>query len=489
MAEPKTRLILTGGTLGMRETKAGTLVPAPELLDKPAAEAGFKNIKKFIPIDSIDFNVSKHYSEWRQEVQDALEHGETPVICGGTDTIVWYSTLLTKDMMRRGYLQPGSHQKIVFLSSMTTYEANPELVVKVLRAGKLLAEQPDLTGGFAVAAETKDGQIFAVHDVLNHFDKIGHEIFKSLRSAGNAGMIVGNTFAKTAYAKPPTPKPTDKHRIGHIAPPLLRKQKDSNAVLAYMNMIANAEQQFDGILIEGLPAAEKGKTRLLPQLISVIERLRTQGIHVTFCNPVRYDPTTETMLPIINPAEWANDPARKPLETAGAMFATGLPKDVYIDMALNQPDFEQQRYKPPTHVKTAPQEILGIRYVPDAVIMNKSLEAIAPQTANLVFSALPNNEMPAMVAEAGLEKFKKDRKYFSTFEYNSLSYRGDDGKRTTVGPGDVQYEAAVEMRKLVTPLSSGDPISEALAIVRGEGSGLSGSARIRRGGGAQAARP
>jgi hypothetical protein len=471
MTEPRIRLILTGGTLGMRETDTGTLVPAPELLDRPAAEAGFRNVKKFVPIDSIDLNVTEHYSQWRHEVEDALNKGETPVICGGTDTIVWYSTLLTKDMMRRGYLQPGSNQKIVFLSSMTTYEKNPGLVLKVLRAGKLLAEQPNLTGGFAVAAETKDGQIFAVHNVLNHFDKIGHEIFKSLRSAGNAGVIVGNTFAKTAYVEPPTPKPHEKHRIGHIAPPLLRKQKDGDAVLAYMNMIANAEQQFDGILIEGLPTAEKGKTRLLPRLVHMIEQLREQGIRVTFCNPIRYDPLTETMLPIIDPVRWANHPDKKILEAAGATFETGLPKDVYIDMALSQPDFPLPRRRTHTHFKANSQEILGIRYVPDAVIMNKSLEAIVPQTTNVVFSALPNNEMPAMVADAGLKKFQEGRKYFSTFEYNSLSYRGDDGTPTTVQPGDVQYEAAVKMREMVMPLSSGDPIQEALDIARDEGTG------------------
>jgi L-asparaginase/Glu-tRNA(Gln) amidotransferase subunit D len=119
MTQP--HLILTGGTICMsRNPDTKLLGPDGESLDAFIRKSfDHPKITKAYNIDSIDFDIAEHYPKLLQAAKAALTAGDVPIVCGGTDSMAWYSTLLTKDLQREGFLTPGSKQKILFLSSIS----------------------------------------------------------------------------------------------------------------------------------------------------------------------------------------------------------------------------------------------------------------------------------------------------------------------------------------------------------------------------------
>lgn len=461
------QLILTGGTLSMHkimhEDGRVYLVPSGESLDHLAQKIGFETSVKPYIIDSINFDRGEHYPKLRGAVLEALEAGKTPVICGGTDSLVWYSSLLTQDMIRHGYLQPDSNQKIIFLSSMKSIEEAPQLVEGILRAGKLLAEQP-ITGGFALSAEDMEGERFAVHNVLKHFDKISANLLTALRSEEPVGHITGNTFQPCeAYKQPATPSPTPERHYARIAPPLLRGH-DSEMVLAYMRDIGMAKTPFDGMLIEGPPPPDDNQT----QLVKTVQWLTKQGTRVVFCNPIRYDNKTRTMHPVIPAETWNNgdNSFYQELKGAGAEFVTGIPKDVYVSMVLNSPSDEANKHtriSPPGPFSKKNQTVLGIRYVPDLIIMEDTIGALAPKTNNIILSALPGKALPDAMGPILTRNNSHHTQYHVAFEYDNNRYIDFNGKEVIErhDAEDSLYEAGQKTGRITHPFSSRHPVREA----------------------------
>lgn len=451
------QLILTGGTLSASRNADGLLVPSADSLNAALERAGFdpKTAARPYVIDSIDFDIGEHYPKLFAAALAALEDGKTPVVCGGTDTLAWYSTLLTKDLQRHGKLQPDSNEKVIFLSSVKSFEDAPSLIEKILKAGELLSRQ-NLSGGFAVGAENKTGDRMVVHDVLKHFDKVSSSssFVNALRSDVPAGYIAGGSFTlNEAYTPPPALPVASKCGLARIAPPLLINH-DSEMLLAYLKKIGQVKPPFDGVVVEGLP----DKYPLLHsgdqhRLVETVKWLKGSGTRVVFCNPQRFNDETLSMQPVINAQNW-NHPITglaKALADAGAEFRTGLPKDMYLDMMLTTiPENHVSLPVPGNTIRN--QKTLGIRYVPDIAAMNAGIDTLAPQIKNLVFSALPHNVMPDSMYPV-LMKHRPATKYQATFEYNGSEYVGSDGEIFVEGQEKNPYQSGQRTGALITPCS------------------------------------
>ncbi|MFW0777463.1 MAG: hypothetical protein ACN2B6_07075 [Rickettsiales bacterium] len=456
----KTRLILTGGTLSASFNEEGLLVPSSESLDALAKKVGFEDPVKPLTIDSIDFNISKHYAPIRDAVMKSLDAGENPVISGGTDSLTWYSTLLTKDLMRRGYLQPDSDQKIVFISAMKSIDEAPELIENILRAGKLTAEQ-NLSGGFALSAKDFGGKHFAVHDVCNHFDKVSSKLVDALRSDMPAAYIANGKYNPSeSYQKPDTLPPTDERGFAHIAPPLLKGHK-SDMVLAYLKMIGETMPPFDGVVIEGIPGIDTKLNRNDQQrIVSIVNKLQERGTQVVFCNPVHYNPDKYTMRPLIDEERWKTARLKEELEVTGAQFVTKHPRNAYLDMLLSAPKQHPiEPMSPDGLSKSHNQKVLGLRYVPDINLMEETLRKLGPKTKNIILCALPGSVMPDAMIPL-LKEHQSNTRFFSMFQYNGVEHVDATGETIVEAPYN-GYQAGQNAGHLVTPIAgSGNPVMD-----------------------------
>lgn len=443
----KPQIIITGGTLCCSRNAEGLQVPDGKSLDALASKLGYGASLKPLLMDSIDFDMKDQYPKMLTAAQKVLDAGDTPVLTGGTDTLIWYSTLLTKDLMRRGYLQEGSDQKIVFLSSMRTIEEAPEQIEGILKAGKLVAEQKGLSGGFALSAIGMQGKRIDVHNVLNHFDKISARLINALRSDGTVEYLYGDTINPHEHALPTTTtQPSSNRGYARIAPPLLQGH-DSEAVLAYLQHIGNAQLPYDGVIIEGLPMRMHRNDKIhIPQMV---QKLTQAGTRVMFCNPMRCDNSAPDMSPVIDGSKWNNGgDFFDALNKAGAEFKTALPKDVYIDMMLETTPGSAKNAAPLAR-PLRNQKVFGLRYVPDVACMSHTLDMVAPHAKNIVFSALPGSVLPNSML-VPLKRHQQDTRYHRTFDYTGREYVDHEGKVFTESPEN-HYASGQETGKLVKP--------------------------------------
>ena len=498
--EKKTQLIVTGGTLASSKNADGLLAPSSTALNKLFQNAGFNTSTSVMPyhhdgdpyvIDSIDFDKSVHYPQLRDTVVKSLEQGNTPVICGGTDTLIWYSTLLTMDLKRMGFLKPDSGEKVLFLSSMISLE-QPDHVQKILKAGKKLAGE-NISGGFALCAEDESADNFAVHDVLNQFDKVSSSIVNAFRSKVPIGYMLNGTFTKTStYVPPPEPKPeeiTKEPHYARIAPPLLYGS-NSEMILRYMKTIGEAKPPFDGIIIEGFPSKRGGMRtgRLsdndIPNLQRSVKWLTRHGVRVVFCDHIRFDEGEQNMHGILpapmrdaKTGEEIKGLIQRNLEEAGAEFVTAMSKETYLNMTLNTPKrdvaaakiaqdragtgLEDDKFSSETMPSTGREKgklkALGVRYVPDSEIMAQSIDVLAPQVKELGFSALPHNVLPNVLAQPLIRNSKT--KFGVTFEYAGNTYLTQAGE-VKEGAEANPYAAGEHTRPFLKPYSHSALVGE-----------------------------
>jgi hypothetical protein len=504
-------LVYFGGTLSSEpHPDTGLLVAsANRILKHLAEEAGFDTeaaVPVKVDLDSIEFNIGyphkfvkaddKHYPLLRDAVIKVLDAGDTPVICGGTDTKAWYTTLLTQDLMRLGKLPEKSGKKIIFLSSMKAPSVDPgpaqDFVRNILRAGKWLAEHdvplPDqslLTGGFALSSKNESGTEFTVHDVTNKLDKIAHEAVDAFRSDCPVGTINGGITFNPHYHAPdrriPEIATVSKAPYARIAPPLTGGQ-GSGAMIAYMEAMNGMAQPFDGVMIEGIPSAEDGTLRGgdRDKLLEAVQALKQRHIRVVFCAPQRFKADAE-----VNGEEhWMNPvyPDRsqselaKDLKKAGAEYMEGLPKDVYLHMLLTTPNLPRRISDglvaaPPHDVpsrtgkKHYQQEAMKIRYVPDIATMAHAVAALEKKAEFIEFSALANSVLPKTMTQVVTPFIKGEQKrFFRRFDYDGTTH--PDG--TPVTSGVIVYDISKDITNYVHP---GEELDKILAAKRGGGFG------------------
>ncbi|MFO0389693.1 MAG: asparaginase domain-containing protein [Alphaproteobacteria bacterium] len=439
-------LILTGGTLSAVRNAEGLLVPSTDTVQVLAASLGYHDIVKPYTIDSIDFDICVHYPILRDGIIAALKNNLTPVICGGTDTLSWYSSLIAQDLLRRGYLRHGSGQKIIFLSAMRTLQDAPELVANILRAGLIVAADIRFEGGFALSAKSLTDTTLDIHDVTNQLDKISAELLNAFRSHAPVAYVkYGEILWNQNYQQPSIPVVRRENHYARIAPSLLRGQ-NLQALLTYLECIRLNATSFDGALIESLPLNLDSAA-----LKAAITPLINAEKYITFCNPVRYSNELECMLPVTDETEWNNKThsLAKILDSRYVQFITDLPKDAYIRMMLDTPTNAQSA---PAHDATyngVRQKFMGIRYIPHHKIMTALLTDAAHAAENILFSSLPGGVMPSAILPV-LEQHAVNTRFWSMFDYEGNRYVDFDG-RTFVESQKNTYAAGQDTTKLVRP--------------------------------------
>lgn len=445
-------LIQTGGTLSSTRNQQGLLTPTHNLLDALAAEIGYHNNSKPYTIDSIDFNITQHYPLLLETTRAILEAGNTPIVCGGTDSLAWYSTLLTHDLKRNGYFQVGSGQKIVFLSAMRTLHDAPELVRNILRAGLSLANDADYEGGLSVSAKSLDDYTLDVHDVTNQLDKISAELLDAFRShAPIAHIKHGELRYNAKYEKPENVIADNGLAYACIAPSLL-KGYTAPALLAYLTCFASADTPFDGLLIEGLPI--RFTDHELEQLGHLIRTIHNCGMQITFCNPVRYSSEFGCMLPVTDTVIWDKTVAalRAAIQEFNVRFTTMLPKDEYIRMMLSiRPRTKNDRHNAAT--TTARHKFIGIRYVPNLEIMHSAISLLAPMAENMLFSSLPGGVMPSAMLPL-LQQHTLTTRFWSMFDYEGSRYVDFNGRMFVESHKNL-YAAGQDTASIVRPYKQG----------------------------------
>lgn len=428
------QLIVTGGTLSATRNAHGHLAPSAGGLDGMAAEAGFTSPLRPYVIDSIDFDIGLHYPLLRDCAFKLLREGRTAVIAGGTDTLIWYATLLTRDAMRHGFLTQGSGQKLIFLTAMRSLEDAPGLVRAMLRAGMLMAQDTRLSGGYALSARDMQGSIIDAHDACRDFDKISARLIDALRSRLPAAYIHNDALHVTpAYT--PLPQPVaHAGTYARIAPPLLR----GNHPAVIRACIAALHPHYDALLIEGMPEDTDALTNII----------QSSHAQIIFCNPVRYDNSSQSMQALYSEEAWQSTITHADaLRRTGARFATGIPKDMYLEQMLAPPP--RSSNPAPTTTDSARHEVIALRYVPDCGIMQSAIALLAPLAKNLLFSALPGSVMPDALLPA-LKAGAAHTHYWSSFEYTGNAYVDFDGT-AFIESAKNSYAAGQQTAALVRP--------------------------------------
>ena len=445
------RLFLTGGTLSAVRNAQGLLVPSTDNVQELAASLGYHDIVKPYTIDSIDFDIHTHYPVLRDGVIAALTQNLTAVICGGTDTLSWYASLLAYDLKRRGFLQVGSGQKIIVLSAMRAFQDAPQLVRNILASGKMVAADERFEGAFALSAGSLTDTTLDIHDATNQLDKISAELLNAFRSHAPVafvkhGEIVWNkNYQSTAEVSLP-----DATSYARIAPPLLRGHSLS-AICSYLECVAVAKGYFDGAMVECLPPVMNDAA--IKQLCDALNPLQTFGVHITFCNPVRFSSEFSCMLPVMEESAWENITKKiaHAMDDTAVSFVTALPKDAYIRMVLALPA-KQQPTIPVAQPAKKKQKFLGIRYVPHQEAMNGFLPLVAAASENILFSSLPGGVMPSAILPV-LEKHAAHTRFWSMFDYEGSRYVDFDG-RSFIESHKNNYAAGQDTAKLVQPYKS-----------------------------------
>ena len=458
------KYVVTGGTLSSFRDDEGKLVPSKEgaLKQLESMGIGRDDIKTPLIIDSIDYDISKHSKILLDTAKQVLDDGDTPIFCGGTDTKIWYSTLLTKQLQQQGYLKEGSGQKIIFTSSMFSLEAEPEHVRKILESANAVAEEESLAGGFALSAERKDADTIDVHDVSASFDKISANMANAFRSEAVVGHVRNATHLNlTLEENRPSVKPLAPKDAGgslsRIAPPLLMGH-DSRAVIAYLNTVGTAKPRYDGVVIEGLPGYTKnGMGRLYDNdtkpLIDTVKWLKEQNIQVVFNNKLDFNAQTLRLEPVIPEEKWEKSQSAlvRDLKGAGAEFTTGLTKDAYLNLMLSGAHANSEQLAAPEAGPNVKQKVIGLRYVPDQEIMHQAVNDLEGVVKNIVFSALPNNILPEHMNEVA-SKHKKT-KFYSAFAHNGKNYVSGSGEAFREVPKANKSYAAAASTDIITDLN------------------------------------
>ena len=448
---------IAGGTIACIKNASGLLVP-DEMAIRGQLEAlgveadqvkmAYRRDDKAYPLDSINLNMSEHGPQLLDHVRESLRQGHVPIVCGGTDTQIWYSTLLVKQLQQEGFLEPGSGQRVVFVSSMPSVEEAPDHVKRLLQGAIELAKTDDknLSGGFAVCAEHMDANSLAVHNVCDHFDKISSSLIYAFRSGGPVGYISANEWYPNLIQSTSAPLANFKSPIGkraRIAPPLLAGS-DSKAILTYLRAVAQNDSGFDGAIIEW-PAGQIFKNDIYP-IRDMVKMLRQSGFTVAINENLRFnDATLNIQPPISNRPKGKFALSLKSLKEAGAVVFSGLAKDAYIEMTLNG---TQAHTKPelPTFMRQGKQAVLRLRYVPDLAIMRDALRSLAPHTNNLLLSALPNHVIPSSMDDVFLEHHTKGLKLWKNFEYSGARYPDAEGRDFLESRKGIVYAASSQLK-------------------------------------------
>lgn len=476
-----------------------------EIVQRHGFDTAAMGVSLFL-IDSINFSTEDHQKELHAEIERKFSEAEAKgkkasvIILGGTDSEQWYATLEARDMHRRGWFENG--HKLVFTSSMHSFEDNPTHVARVIKGAKRVARNKAVPGGaYAVSARQEEASRVAAYDVLRGFIKIssGTNAFEGTQMGTSTSdfpfefnigynrlYIDGSERVLDLPEKPYT----GETQYANIAPPILSGSSTSE-IIALLAAYGNAEKPFDAIIIEGLPGVSGEVTNHpqdLEQIRDLVSQITANGTKVIINNNRIYNEGFERQKDnpvLVNEIgeRWENAQQEggflSRLQEAGrdnVITSTETPNDAYNTALLEYSGVGTREYGVLlNNVGTELPDIvtLGIRYTPHVESFQQGvklaveiLRARTPEESpegfkpTLVISGLPGNcissahaqFLKSVVEENGI-------KIRVAFDYNGKKRNG-----VTEGSEANEYDAAGASAAYAKPTAN-NPQQE-MALVR-----------------------
>ena len=409
----------------------------PRADDKPAitlegllAKYGFGEGQISSPfyIDSIAFSTDKHQPALHQSIESAfkaaarIDKKASVIVLGGSDSKHWYSPLEAKDLHRRGWLE----NKVIFISSMHSFEEEPLHVARVIKAAKRAARNPFVPGGaYAVSARHDDAGRVALYELRRDFVKssTGVNAFRGIHvgTSIDGGFAFDETYDKKyieggeILIVPPDQPYTGETKYANIAPPIL-SGSSTGEIIALLTAYGTAIPSFDAIIIEGLPGIS-GPIDNHPTDLAAIKTLVAQitagGTKVIFNNNRMFNENFKPGgdEPVLKPE--INDRWQSSRESGflyqvqrvggeNVIVSSKTPNDAYNDALLRFHGAGESGIVSSTDTTTA-LATLGIRYTPSTSSFAQGLEIAVgllrdrnpdPEEGKeptLVISGLPGN--------------------------------------------------------------------------------------------------
>lgn len=350
------------------------------------------DVESVYNIDSVNFDTDEHYQALLERSVACLsgQSGYTLVITGGTDTKEFYSSILSKDLARRGHLNKN---KVVFASSMISFEDSPVHVGKLIKAVTLMADQ-NMTGAFALSAMDKSAETIDVFGLLgSSIFKTSHTIGMAFAGSMKAGVIEGDRFTKhpdLVEHKQTTDTFSGATKFNKICPPFITGN-DIEAVTCGLEQVLTGNA-FDGVVIEWNPSWISNDTRKKEKFIQTVSALTDHNVSVTIVNDKKYHSIKGSVAPS-DEVMWGNSGFHDALQQAGASCVVCPTNFAYTDELLRQKqprkEYASSEILPPKTKFKA----LGYLCVPDKGSMLRMVD-IGNQIADTqIISAIAGERM------------------------------------------------------------------------------------------------
>lgn len=438
-------------------------------------------------IDSIDFDLETHYPKLQQAVMEGLVQQRNLLVIGGTDTLEFYAAALARDPAYCAWRanHPELTTNVLFLSSMQSFEDNPEHIGKLFAAATRLLwkVQP---GIYALSASDVAVQQLTLHDVQHPFMKISGQLPDALRSATPYSKmewreIEASPCEPDTEYQPHAPEPTAsiaKPPIPTAAPLIAGNRPD--IIAAYLRQLAG-----HSVVVEVSHALLEAHEEAIAALLSAVRERTAQGIPTIFVNDHAYAGSNEhdgAVTPTIPPAQWAagfEEGVLKQLGEAGAtLLAETTTAAAFLDSFFNRFTIEASvrddaveslRIHPATPVTAAAHPThIGLRYVPHHSAFRAGLEAAGEiltretgqsalpsdhqngvQNPSLIIQALPGSALPERHVpdvKAILEKAESHGRPVSI--KLGFKYAGNDYATGKEGSHEPDYAAAKAFQEM-----------------------------------------
>jgi hypothetical protein len=404
------------------------------------------DVNKYGLLDSINFDFSIHYKSLYETTKKILQEGDSPaILVGGTDSLEFYASALACDLENDRLLD---NSNLSFVSSMSSFEENPEQVAAILKgaietahAANRKDSQGRLTGAFLLSPViSKNNSVSAIkiHDVSKGIVKISSRLQDAFRS--NNGIVGTINFDQTDSYVPKVMLIKKQnayvadHTMTSVAPPLIYGNS-ADVVLSYLQSLCvlakNHQKPFKVIPIEGLTSLLK-----TPQFVKIahaVKKLHSYNIQTVFINDMIPEKQFSSSF---HTKEYVSKRAvAEVIKGLGCLLETDPTIKVYTKLKLGLGDLPESYsdnviINDETEIVTSKktQEPIRIKYVPDITDFTAMLSVAKQITDTIIIEALPGPALPKKLEKTLAELSLSGTKLYFGFKYSGRSYQEEQSK-------------------------------------------------------------
>lgn len=428
-------------------------------------------LKVLYNIDSIDFDFdTDHFYVLQNNIAEAFEKYDHVELSGGTDTIQYYATALSKDLAARKVFEGcGNNKKLFFISSMDSMEANLPHNAKLFDIADKLGKDPELSAGaYVLSSSDKDASRVYIHDPLNDFVKISSKLHDSFRSKEHVGYYEnGEIYFNKNYTKPEVkldlPEGLRGRELSSVAAPILHGTSLSE-VVSVMGAYLKVGKAFDSIVLEFDPKEMVSGSKSFSHLEELVKLHSERGTRIVLNNFKVFNDRTGRIENFISENKFLANNFAKKLEVAGAVLTNRTTKDAVIDEMVS--DYYSSRYNAKevklSHMSEGLARVMGqgnpfksdvavLGYVPTSKSMGRSFSEVGNFVKSLIVSGLPGNTLPSKVVDKLNDVFSGGAFQIS-FSENEVTHELPSGEKLIEGENESSYAAGASANKYATNL-------------------------------------